>query len=247
MDKKSDKKKTIKGQSFNILLNKYFKEGLIFSNKLRNYFLFSLVLFFAVFIFGIFFPNLFREQILELIQNIIKQTEGLGSLELTGFIMFNNLKSAFFSMSLGIFMGIFPLLIIIINGYVLGFVSHSVIDLNNGLLLWRLLPHGIFEIPAIMIASGLGLYLGISWIRNCIVNSTKRKFSELQIYLLIILSILCAPISFLILIIITSLNSKVRELLWLDIKNLLKTFIFIVIPLLVIAAIIEGWLIWVLG
>jgi stage II sporulation protein M len=244
---KKSVKVPVKKSTWVDLFKENFRESLSFSNKVRNYFLFSLFLFLAVFILGIFVPTFFQEQILDLIKNLIKQTEGLGPLELTGFIMFNNLKSAFFSMILGIFLGIFPFLVIIVNGYVLGFVAHSVIDLN-GLLLWRILPHGVFEIPAIMIASGLGLYLGISWIRNCIVNSTSdRKWSKLQIYLLILLAILCFPVSFLILIVLTILRPEIRRLLWEDVKNISRVFIFIVIPLLVIAAIIEGWLIWVMG
>tara|TARA_Y100000034_G_C6716675_1_gene316852 strand:- start:368 stop:697 length:330 start_codon:yes stop_codon:yes gene_type:complete len=105
-------------------------------------------------------------------------------------------------MALGIFLGIFSFLILIVNGYVLGFVASKSVAVEGILVLWRLLPHGIFEIPAVMISAGLGLKLGA----YLFVKHKKGDFKQ-----------------------------------WL--LNSLRVFLFIVVPLLIIAAIIEGILI----
>ena len=105
-------------------------------------------------------------------------------------------------MILGIFFGIFPLWFTLQNGYVLGFVSSiSVGEAGIGSL-WRIIPHGIFELPAIFISLGLGIKLG-SFV---FYKDSRKKFNEF-------------------------------------LKNSLRVFIFIVIPLLVLAGIIEGFLI----
>jgi len=176
--------------------------------KIRNYALFSFVLFFLFAIIGFSFPIFFREQIIKIISELIKQTEGLSALGLIRFIMTNNIRSAFFGMIFGIFFGIFPLAVIIVNGYVLGFVAGQTAIANGVSVLWRLLPHGIFEIPAIMVATGAGLRLGMF-----LFTSGEKNWKEFK-----------------------------KEFI-----NAIRIFILIVIPLLVIAGIIEGLLIFVLG
>jgi stage II sporulation protein M len=178
-------------------------KGLSFLKSSKNYIWFAFILFFTFSLLGFIFPSIFEEQILELISGIIEQTEGLGILELIGFIFLNNLRSSFLAMIFGMGFGIFPFLVILINGYVLGFVANKSVSSEGILILWRLLPHGIFEIPAVMISAGLGFKLG-SYLFS---KDKKKKFSEG-----VILS--------------------------------LKSFIFIIIPLLLIAAIIEGFLIY---
>lgn len=164
--------------------------------ELKNYIIFSLVVFALFTVIGLIYPTLFQEQILELIKSLILQTQNLRPLELISFIMANNLRVAFFGMLLGIVFGIIPTLALIVNGYVLGFVLHrSVLD-QGILIIWRLLPHGIFEIPAILISTALGIKLGIN------LRHIKPNF-----------------------------------------KSAVRIFLLIVVPLLVIAGIIEGLLI----
>ena len=109
-------------------------------------------------------------------------------------------------MIFGFLLGIFPVIAAIANGYLLGFVA--LISVNNGgwFILFKLLPHGIFELPAIFISLGLGLKLGTCIFRKEIL----KNFNEYFI-------------------------------------NSLRVFLFIVIPLLLIAGIIEGSLIFILN
>jgi len=210
--------------------------------KIKNYFWFSFFLFFLITFIGFLFPIFYAKEILALIKELIQQTEGLGPLELIRFIMANNIKSSFFAMFLGILLGIFPLAVIVINAYVLGFVANIVIEAQGFLILWRLLPHGIFEIPAILISAALGLRIGIGIMKDCIKDYNK-KISNLNLILLMILSLLFFPIAFLIYMVFTFSKKYLRKKFYKNIFLSLRIFVFIVIPLLVIAGIIEGFLI----
>ena len=243
MVKKIKKKKVGKKENKNLIYDN-FKFSLKYLKKIKTYFWFSLFLFLGIAILGYFFPNFFTEEILRFITELIEKTQGMNAVELIGFIMANNIFSAFSGWIFGIFLGIFPLMILIVNGYVLGFVSSRAVESGGVLTLWRLFPHGIFEIPAIMISIGLGLRLGISMMYNCIIFYYKKRISNSKIYLLIFLSIIFFPISLPIYAVLTILKKELREKVYFNFSNSLRVFIFIIIPLLVIAAIIEGLLIY---
>ena len=169
---------------------------------------------FIYFIMGIFFlftmigffvptPEIISDQILKFIEELLRKTQDLSQFEFIRFIFFNNIQSAFFGMIFGVLLGLFPVISAIANGYVLGFVASFSVNIEGISVLWRLFPHGIFELPAIFISLGLGLKI-MTFIFE------KNKLKTLKIY----------------------------------IKNSLRTFLFIVIPLLIIAAVIEGSLIF---
>lgn len=113
-----------------------------------------------------------------------------------------NITSAFFSLFLGLLLGIFSIVNITLNGTLIGYVIHALWIETGFTHLWKLLPHGIFELPALFISWGLGIKLGM-------FIFTKNPGKELK-----------------------------RRLI-----QSLKVFLFIVIPLLFVAAIIEGALI----
>lgn len=130
------------------------------------------------------------------------KTEGLDALELLWFIFSNNVTSAVTSLFLGAILGIFPLFNALFNGTILGYVYSKAVPIAGYLVIWRLLPHGIFELPAIFISLGLGLHLGMSFFAREGIKTFKTRFN-----------------------------------------NSLKAFLSIVVPLLMIAAIIESFLI----
>ncbi|MNO75141.1 hypothetical protein D3C76_661690 [compost metagenome] len=79
------------------------------------------------------------------------------------FIFLNNAIKSVSVIFLGALFGILPLIFLLMNGVVLGWVvamtSSQGVDLFD-LIVRGLLPHGIIEIPAIIIASGYGLQFG---------------------------------------------------------------------------------------
>lgn len=235
-------KRAVKNQN---IVYKNFLIGLKDLKKIKLYFWFSFFVFFLIFIVGMMLPVFFEEKILELIKELIKQTETLDVFELIRFIIFNNTKTAFSGIVLGIFLGIFPLAILIINGYILGFVANKTVISEGILVLWRLLPHGLFEIPAVLISLALGLKLGIDIMKNSILYYNK-KINPIILSVTMIISILFFPVAFFIYFILTLKEKKLRKNFYNNLVSSLRIFIMIIIPLLVIAGIIEGVLIFLL-
>lgn len=185
-----------------------YKESLNYIKDSRN-FIYSIIIIFLFFSFvGLLFPvpPLLEEKILKFIEELLRKTQDLSQLNLIRFILLNNIQSSLVGMLFGIIFGIFPVLVTVANGYLLGFVAAKTIESQGIFILWKLLPHGIFELPALFISLGLGLKLGTFIFE-------KNKIESLKVYFL----------------------------------KSVKVFFFIVIPLLIIAAIIEGSLIFLLG
>ena len=196
----------MKSKKFN--LKKEFNKSLNYIKESKNfiYIVIGIFFFFAFIGFFIPTPDSISEQLLKFIQELMEKTSGMNQFELIQYIFLNNLQSSFFGLVLGVFFGVFPIITTIVNGYILGFVSIKVVSIEGIFVLWRLIPHGIFELPAVFISLGLGLKFGSFMFQ-------KKKFDALKDYFI----------------------------------NSLRVFFFIVFPLLVIAAIIEGSLIALFG
>lgn len=205
------KKKRGKQNKFNLInyLDSSIREGVTYLGKLKYYLWFSVILFLIIALIGFVFPVFYEQQIIDLMQELVKQIQDLSPLGLISFIIYNNLKTSFFAVILGIAFGIIPLGITIVNAYILGFVANKVVATEGISILWRLLPHGIFELPAVLISVALGLRLGSFFF----VYHGKNKKQEF----------------------------------WKWIRLSLKTFIFVVLPLLILAGIIEGIFIYFVG
>ena len=187
----------------------FFKENYVKSveyiKESKNFICSVLIIFFLFVLIGAFIPipEVLEQKILKIIEELLKQTENLSAGELIKFIFFNNLQSSFFGLFFGVGLGVFSLITSIVNGYILGFVMLKSVQANGALVLWKLLPHGIFELPALFISLGLGVKLGAFIFK-------KNKIKTLKIYLF----------------------------------ESARVFVFVILPLLFIAAIIEGSLIF---
>ncbi len=177
------------------------KEALKYIKEVRN----SVYAVIGVFLLSSIIGFVYAEQfsILDsLIRDIISKTANLNMFELILFILQNNIQSSFLGVILGVFLGIYPLISTGINGILLGYITSKVAEQSGIIELWRILPHGVFELPAVFISLGMGLYFGGFFF-------AKNKKREL-----------------------------IRRF-----YNSINVFLFIVIPLLIIASVIEGLLI----
>ncbi|MEM4271636.1 MAG: stage II sporulation protein M [Candidatus Pacearchaeota archaeon] len=167
-----------------------FWKSVLYLKESRNYVYAVALIFLAGGILGfIFFENFsFIDAFLE---EIIKKTEGMGAFELIAFIFQNNLWSAFISLIAGLVFGIFPVLNSIFNGIIIGYVMRRVAIANGILEFWRILPHGVFELPAVFISFALGLKLGMFlFSKNRIRTLRERALYSIMIFLGIILPLL---------------------------------------------------------
>ena len=184
-----------------------FKEATSYVNESRYYIIVSISIFIFGALIGFLFQNELSAMINEILKDLLNKTAGLNTQEMVFFILQNNLQSSFLAIICGIFLGIFPIISGLTNGIVLGYVLSKTSEIAGITAWWRLLPHGIFELPAIFVSFGLGIKLGFAWFLP-----QKRRWKEFK-----------------------------RRF-----YNSINVFLMIIIPLLIVAAIIEGILIGLL-
>ena len=153
------------------------------------------VLFFAVGAVAGYLSPEAGERLLESFGEFVAGLAGRSAPELMLIIFLRNAVVALLSILAGVALGVFPLFSALTNGMLFG----AVMMLLPGDV-WRVIPHGIFELPAIFIAWGLGLWCG-AWL-------FQRRRGAL-------------------------IKDRVRRSL--------RVFLGLVLPLLLVAAIIEGW------
>lgn len=102
---------------------------------------------------------------LRLLQEIGRVTDAFGGAGWLLFlvIFFNNAIKSLLVIGLGAGFALFPLFFLVANGVVIGYlVAHPAPGVTAADLAAALLPHGVIEIPAILLAAGYGIRLG--WI-----------------------------------------------------------------------------------
>ncbi len=101
------------------------------------------------------------EQVLPLIQEFrefVRTLAGKGPVELALVIFLRNASIGLLGILLGVLFGVVPLLAAVSNGLLLGALFQQFPT-----EIWKILPHGIFELPAIFITWGLGIWCGQWW------------------------------------------------------------------------------------
>lgn len=102
--------------------------------------------------------------------------KNLDPLLVLGIILLNNSGKGLLVALAGFLFGIAPILFIILNGYIIGLIVY-VVGLEKGI--WQtilfLLPHGILEVPGILLACSYGLWLG-----NRFFYATIREEGEIS-------------------------------------------------------------------
>lgn len=97
----------------------------------------------------------------------------------SAFLMTHNIRVSIFTLSAGITAGIGTIVLLFYNGVILGaVVVDYVLDSQTKFLLGWLLPHGVIEIPAILIAGQAGLLLGgamVGWKDRAPLRSRLRR------------------------------------------------------------------------
>jgi len=245
--KRSEKKK------FNLKENYLKSWNYLWESKNFIYFAIGVFLVFALVGFFVSVPDEISEMILNYIQEILAQTEGLSAGGMIRFIFLNNFQSSFVGMFFGFLLGIIPLIALVANGFVVGFVSKISVESAGFISLLNLLPHGIFELPAIFISLGIGVKFGYSFVKEYFKKVNPRmRLLILLLFILLgslltsflysvsveLLGIILFLVFVFVFILVFSRKNLKKELL-----NGLRVFVFVVLPLLILAAVIEGLLI----
>ncbi len=97
------------------------------------------------------------------------------------FIFLKNAFALAFSFILSPLLCLVPIITLTVNGWLISFVSVTIIEQESvGLLLAGLLPHGIFEIPALIIGEAAALSFGATAI---IAFISRKRRSQLSLNL----------------------------------------------------------------
>ncbi|MBH5320755.1 stage II sporulation protein M [Paenibacillus sp. GSMTC-2017] len=137
--------------------------------QMRSYIIFSFMVFFAGIIIGgtnSEFHAFLEGQLAGLgqLKGMVDQSAN-PTLTMMIVIFLNNAIKSILIMYLGAFFGLLPLLFLAVNGMIIGYLlqrisetpgSHTVLEV----IFKGLLPHGIIEIPAIIIACAYGMKFG---------------------------------------------------------------------------------------
>ncbi len=107
-------------------------------------------------------------------------------------IYLNNLGVATSAYALGIFFGVVPWLVVLVNGFILGAVVAYVLRehlLDAATVILGLLPHGVIEIPAIILAAASGVLLYRGTLKR---EGMETVYASLKFYVLSALLLLLA-------------------------------------------------------
>jgi stage II sporulation protein M len=168
------------GMSFNALWRHFL--------EMKHYFIAVTLVFAAGIYLGYAQADQFQAYLQEQLgglRQLVELVESKDNKQLWFFILIflnNTLKSIFIVFS-GAFLGIMPLFFLVANGMILGYLA----AIQPAGELWStfmlgIVPHGIIEIPAILLASAYGLRFGTIIVKNMVnlVRPQKRGSEELQ-------------------------------------------------------------------
>jgi stage II sporulation protein M len=102
----------------------------------------------------------------ELLAEEFEQIGEIGVVTTFLVIFLNNVIKSFLVIVLGVFIGVLPIVFIFTNGFIVGVIGYFFY--SSGQLtdfMFGILPHGIIEIPAAIIASAMGLHVGVKALR----------------------------------------------------------------------------------
>ena len=162
-------------------------ERIHYRRKLRPYLAISMALFIAGGLLGAlatFYAPHIAQYFNQNVGEFVKLFRALPKLALAAAIFLNNTIKALLVIVGGLALGLFPVIFLLANGAALGFVLSASMQ-SRGLLtaLLAILPHGIFELPAIFLATGMGLLLGRCAIRKLLCPDALSIRSELTLAL----------------------------------------------------------------
>lgn len=99
------------------------------------------------------------------------------------FIFFNNAIKAILFVFFGALLGVLPVWVLVVNGMMLGFVLANQEQSGWIVFIKGILPHGIIELPAIIIACAYGIRFGFTLIKSLFMlfSEEKRKRAGAEI------------------------------------------------------------------
>jgi stage II sporulation protein M len=148
--------------------------SLLPERAIRPYLVYLAALFAAGILAGILSPPAFRDHIVKEFQELMEPYRNFAGGQIFLLILVNNTIETLFMLLFGVLFGILPVLSVAGNGFLLGVLYMQTAGTVG---YWKaaleVVPHGIFEIPAFLIAASYGMWLGVAFIHRI-----RRQDSE---------------------------------------------------------------------
>ncbi|MFC2066674.1 stage II sporulation protein M [Chloroflexota bacterium] len=162
------------------------------------------------------------------------------------FIFIKNVSALMFSFIFSPFLCLLPIMALMVNGWLLSFISAMVVrERSLGLVLAALLPHGIIEIPALIIGEAAALSFGAMVVMLLVRKESRTVlisiFSQSFRQTLLILVLLFITGIFPTVIVLALLREQTRAIFLSNLKQNAR-YLMIACILLVPAAIIETYI-----
>lgn len=136
----------------------------------KNHILFATIIFAIGAWIGYVFSHAFEAIIMDMLEQLLairELLEGKSVLSMAWFIFQNNAQAALIMVGMGTVLFFVPLFSLFANGLALGYVLNisAVTGLSPlAMFVYGILPHGILELPAILFAGGIGIFLGLRFL-----------------------------------------------------------------------------------
>ncbi|MEW6003313.1 MAG: stage II sporulation protein M [Nitrospirota bacterium] len=154
-------------------IKNYYVEAIKYLDEAKKFVYIAIFIFFLGVFTGLTFPEHFKS-LLDSFKTFAEHFKGRSTPVLILMIFLQNSLSALIAIWLGTLLGIIPLFGAITNGLLIGVVLSvgNKIDLTQ--VIWTLIPHGVFELPAIFLSWGLGIWRGL-WVFRKNKDETYRE------------------------------------------------------------------------
>lgn len=204
---------SIKGREDHIMIKLQIK-GYLYS--LKNYLLISTGLFILSYAIGSLYAVYYPEQSAANMETILKGfswVKELDSFWLFIYIAVNNIVKGFLAMIAGVGYGLVPSLFLASNGFIIGLTVQKILETHSIVYVAAiLLPHGIIEIPMIIISIAIGMKIGVLTFKWWTANYCQHNISNSSL--------------------------PIRA----EIKQAVTFYVTFIFPMLVIAALIEAYI-----
>lgn len=139
----------------------------IFDRTIKPYILILALIFVASFLAGTLAPTSVRNEATKAFQFVVDNYRGLEGGKLFFAILLQNVTTSFLILFSGVLIGIIPIFSMGSNGFILGVMYRHAAEMSGySKAALKVLPHGVIEIPALLIAASYGLWLGVSVVRK---------------------------------------------------------------------------------
>jgi len=139
----------------------------LLDRTIKPYLLILTLIFAVSFLAGILAPSSIRQQMTEVFQAVVGNYRGLAGGMLYFNILVQNVMATIFVLISGVFVGIVPTFAISSNAFGLGVLYRQAAEVAGySKAALKVLPYGVFEIPALLIAASYGLWLGVTVLRR---------------------------------------------------------------------------------